>query len=338
MDPINSIGAITHWRVILNLLGLLSEDHRAEVKGSKCRADHRGFPLSLPSDDPRLQSPYQAIDCHFHQDKILSRLNMDDWNDVLHLLPEDPVVQLSTAITCYAFPESWPKPGSTTLEELASHQSPEVQFTIGWHPTRCYHATPAKLARFTELLQLLHCRAAGELGLDYFRAANEKERQSQRELLRNLLSPVLESHLPVIIHCRDTNHARERNATQDCIAIMERELPRLWPVYVHCFNGGLRESQQWMQAFPFVRFGISPVLLSKSRHTELKAVVRNLDARRLLLESDAPYFTPDPLHFRTSVADVGMEVAKIRGLPPGIMFHLAEEASVMLFRTVPDQV
>ena len=89
---------------------------------------------------------------------------------------------------------------------------------------------------------------------------------------------------------------------QDCIAIMEREWPWLWPVYVHCFNGGLRESQQWMPAFPFVRFGISPILLSKSGHTELKAADQNLDVRSLLLESDALYFTPEPLNFLTSVA------------------------------------
>ena len=338
LDPINSIGMITHWRVVANLLGLLSKDDRDVVRGSKGRADHRGLPLDLSDNDPRLRHPHSAIDCHFHQDKILKQLDTNDWDDVHHQLTTDPDVELVTAITCYAFPESWPKPGSTTLDDLSFHHSPTIKWTVGWHPTRGDVNPQSKLVRFTELLRSPGCRAAGELGLDYCRATSVKERQLQRELLRKLLSPVLSSHLPVIIHCRDTTHPIGSNATQDCIAIMERELPRLWPVYVHCFNGGLRESQQWIQAFPFVRFGISPIVLTKARHQELKAVIRNLDHRRILLESDAPYFTRDPTKFRTFVADVGREVAKIQGIPLGLVFYFAEETSTAFFRTVRHQV
>ena len=92
----------------------------------------------------------------------------------------------------------------------------------------------------------------------------------------------------------------------------------------------------WVKAFPCVRFGVSPIILARRSHPDLVTVVRNMDARRLLLESDAPYLTvaSSGEALPTVVADVGREVAKIRNMSLAMVCYLSFEASCMFYQPV----
>ena len=167
--------------------------------------------------------------------------------------------------------------------------------------------------------------------MDYFRAGSEAERKKQRVLLRKLIPIVIQARRPLVIHCRDAAHHEESSATQDCVS-------RQWPVYVHCFDGGLREFELLVKAFPCSRFGVSPIILARRRHPDLVTVVRNMDARRLLLESDAPYLTvaSSGEALPTVVAEVGRKVAKIRNMTLAMVLYLSFEVSCMFYQPVTD--
>ena len=328
------IGLLTHWRVIFNLLRRLSPEEQEVVQQMDEPTDPMGSPSLITTGDPR-QTTVRVVDTHFHLDKLLPRLRAGDWQEVLRMMPETcPKVDLDFLVTCFAFPESWPRGNSRILADISAAQHPSLRFSLGWHPTRAGETTPASLAKFEEILDNILCVAVGEVGLDYHRGRTDRVRERQRTLLRTLLPFVLRTRKPLVIHCRNAEVPDESSATRECISILERGLPKIWAIYVHCFNGSREEYTLWLRAFPRARFGISPVILSSRHHPELPSVVRQMDPYRILLETDSPYLSvagmgiPCPIQ----VVEVGKEVAKLRDIPASVLFHLSRQASHMFYQ------
>jgi TatD DNase family protein len=84
-----------------------------------------------------------------------------------------------------------------------------------------------------------------------------------------------------VIHCRE--------AVEDCLAIMRGF--RLSAVF-HCFTGTLAEAERILAAGYWLGF-TGVVTFKKS--DELREVARITPADRLLVETDAPYLSPEPL-------------------------------------------
>ena len=124
-------------------------------------------------------------------------------------------------------------------------------------------------------------------------------------------------HLPMVVHCRDVeSHAGPPNqdASHACMAIMRKEMPcRDHEVYLHCYNHGLPVFTSWLQHFPNVRVGISPLALTTCKHPGLIDVVQTLMPDQLLLETNGPYLpTPASLGYE----EVGS---------PTLLYHIAAQ-------------
>lgn len=79
-------------------------------------------------------------------------------------------------------------------------------------------------------------------------------------------------------------------------------LPKDYIIHHHCFTGDLEQAQQWIDAFPNLYFGFTPILTQTSwRLCKLKQVALALPLKRILLETDAPYFRP---HYVSSFCKV----------------------------------
>ncbi|KAH7948632.1 hypothetical protein HPB51_028444 [Rhipicephalus microplus] len=89
--------------------------------------------------------------------------------------------------------------------------------------------------------------------------------------------------LPLVIHSRD--------ASQDTLRILKEVMPADWHIHRHCFTGGWSEAQQWMDTFPNLFLGLTPLVGFHSAGP-LAEVGRRIPLDRLLLETDAPYFLP----------------------------------------------
>jgi TatD DNase family protein len=329
VDPPNRMGLLTHWRVIFNMLKLFTEEQREELRATEDLADVWGYTVLTTPEPPT----GACVDSHFHHDRLISRSGCPDWDQLKASFVRDEQLTLDAAVTCCAFPEDWPR-SDQELHHLLTQRQPTITVTVGWHPTRSDVLSAHTLQRFEELVAKPWCVAAGELGLDYHRGSTEKQRRSQRVLLRRVLPVIVKAHTPVVIHCRDAERPDEASAHRDCLAILERELPRTWPVYIHCFNGGTDQAKDWIQTFPNVRFGISPLLCTKRKHPELRSVIQRLDARQILLESDSPYFLKDASEFPCDVAKVAREIATIRQVPVSQIARASSEATQMFYRAV----
>ncbi len=125
--------------------------------------------------------------------------------------------------------------------------------------------------------------AIGETGLDYH--YDHSPRDIQREVFRKHLRLAKEAGLPVIVHSRE--------AKEDTTAILaESGINR---GVLHCFSGDLHMAEQAMS----MGFSISiagPVTFKKS--SRLREIARFIPDDYLLIETDAPYLSPEPLRGR----------------------------------------
>jgi len=87
-------------------------------------------------------------------------------------------------------------------------------------------------------------------------------------------------------------------------------------IHRHCFTGPWAEAQEWLNLFPNLYIGLTP-LVTFPNAKEVHDTARNIPLDRLLLETDAPYFVPRKLQARCS--------------HPGMAIHVAAQIAAMRF-------
>ena len=144
--------------------------------------------------------------------------------------------------------------------------------------------------------------AIGEIGLDFYR--NLSPVADQERAFRAQLEIAEAAGLPIVIHCRD--------AWDETLAILE-SAPSASPVILHCFGGTMAHAgRAWRRGW---FLGIGGALTFK-KSEELREIVRAAPQQSVLLETDAPYLSPEPLRGRypnepARVAIVAERVARL---------------------------
>jgi TatD DNase family protein len=146
--------------------------------------------------------------------------------------------------------------------------------------------------------------ALGEMGLDYH--YNFADRARQRRFFEAQLKLAAELNRPVVIH--------NREATDDCLAVM-RQFPGTRAVF-HCFTGSIAEGEKILEAG--YTLGFTGVVTFK-KSDDVKEIARRTPADRLLVETDAPYLTPEPMRKQKTnepalVVYTAAMVAQVRGV------------------------
>lgn len=174
---------------------------------------------------------------------------------------------------------------------------PPVFGALGIHPHHAADVAPGYEALLENLLQnepkLL---ALGECGLDYHYDFAPK--LLQQGVLLNQLEIARRHNFPVILHVRQA-HA-------DALAIL-RDFPELRCV-VHCFTGSPAECRQWLDRGAYI--GITGIVTYKNA-ADVQASAQLIPEDRLLIETDAPYLSPEP-------------VRKLKPNQPAHLLHTAQ--------------
>jgi TatD DNase family protein len=151
------------------------------------------------------------------------------------------------------------------------------------------------------------------------------ERQTQISVFRRQMDLAQRHRLPVIIHMRD--------AEQDTLQVL-RQSPRL-PLagVMHCFGGDWQTACQCMDLDFFISFA-GNVTFKKA--VELQEVARKIPADRLLVETDSPYLSPEPVRGRRNepahVRYVVQFLAQLRGEPCQSLEETTSRNYLRLFR------
>ena len=166
------------------------------------------------------------------------------------------------------------------VELTKSH--PVIYAAVGFHPHDASQCSADELDFLTQLAQNPQVRAWGEIGLDYNRMYSPREDQ-ERWFIRQL-QIAAELNLPVIFHERDTNGR--------FLEILKTDFKNESAGVVHCFSGTAPELEHYLDLGLYI--GITGILTLRARGADLREIVRQIPANRMVVETDAPYLTPTP--------------------------------------------
>lgn len=191
---------------------------------------------------------------------------------------------------------------SLTAAKLA-RQHKEVYAVVGIHP---HSATDLNEKVLTQLFQLGReekVLAIGEIGLDYYRNLSPQEDQQKAFVAQLGLARELKK--PVVIHDRD--------AHQEVLDTLKKEKGGINGGIMHCYSGHLPLAVELMKIGFYISFA-GPVTYKNAKKTQEVAAKIPLD--RILVETDCPYLTPEPLRGKqnepANVLYVAEKIAQLR--------------------------
>lgn len=167
-----------------------------------------------------------------------------------------------------------------------------------------------KLASFEKVV------AIGEIGLDYYHIEPTADAQAikkkQQEVFVQQLVLARNLDLPVIIHCRQAH-----DDLYEILSNFRKEYAhsikagRPWGV-VHCFSGD--EDLAWKYFKLGLLISFTGLITFSKQWDDL---VRKLPLDKIMIETDAPYMTPEPYRGQRNepllVQYVAKKIAEIRG-------------------------
>jgi TatD DNase family protein len=233
------------------------------------------------TDDASVSS---MIDTHCHLDDD----SFDD--DRESVLDESRAAGVTAWINVGFAPERWA--ASVQLSQRYAGMS----HMLGVHPSHAQEWNDRVRDDLGVLLVDTGARAIGEIGLDFYR--DNAPLDVQRRAFVGQLALARELGLPAVIHLRDAE-----SALLD-ILIQERDLPRL---LFHSFDGSARLTRFVLEHDAKVGVG---GLATRQKSASLRAQLREIPLRSMVLETDAPYLIParqkarrnTPSHVRTVAA------------------------------------
>lgn len=151
----------------------------------------------------------------------------------------------------------------------------------GLYPDQSSKFNKALSGEFREALKELKPSAIGEVGLDlHWHYATLRE---QEFLFRDQIGLSIEMGLPLIIHSRDSFEDTHR-------VLSEYKFKR--PVIMHCFGYGPAEAEKFLSNGYFISFAGN---LTYPKAINLQDAARIVPLERMLLETDCPYLSPQPV-------------------------------------------
>jgi len=210
------------------------------------------------------------IDSHAHLDML------KDLPDALDQAAQAGVAQIVTIGVDLA--------SSRAAAALAKRHA-NVFATVGLHPHDAEQADQACWTEMELLAKTTRPVAIGECGLDFFRDLSP--RPAQRDAFARQVALALSLGLPLVVHDRDA-HA------ETAAMLTELDAGRVGGV-LHCFSGGADLARRVLDLG--FHLGVTGVITYKNAEP-LREVARQAPLERLVVETDCPYLTPEPLRGR----------------------------------------
>ena len=279
----------------------------------------------------------KLIDTHCHLNLPYFK---DDYDEVIHRALNDDVAMILVG-TDYK--------SSKRALEIANRYQSGVYVAVGLHPESLedrieqednnksyFEGEEFNVDIYQQLAKFPRVVAVGEIGLDYFRPDATKSnweavKTKQKEVLWQQLEFALQLNLPVMIHCRQA-HDDMMTLLTDFKNKYRRILPldRPWGV-LHCFSGD--ENLAWH----YFNLGLAisfTGLITFSKNWD--SLIRKMPDDRLLIETDAPFMTPEPYRGKRNepllVSYVAKRLAEIRGVSEAKIASITTANAVKLFR------
>ena len=168
----------------------------------------------------------------------------------------------------------------------AAHLNERVFAACAIHPTRAHELDDDARARLQTMAADARCVAVGETGIDTYWLKHDAERTApldvQEEAFRFHIDLACESGKALMIH--------NREGDAEIMRILD-DAPRPEHVILHCFSSPLDVAREAIERGYVLSFAGN---VTFKRNEELREAARLAPAGQLLVETDAPYMTPEP--------------------------------------------
>ncbi|TWT73369.1 TatD family hydrolase [Allorhodopirellula solitaria] len=207
--------------------------------------------------------------------------------------------------------------------DLAAAHPGYLHAVVGIQPNSAAEADSGDFAIIEELVGAPGVVGIGETGLDCY--WDDTPIAQQHEYFQRHLDLAVRVDLPVVIHMRES---------AELIIGQLREQSRLPPAVMHSFTGNLAEARQCLDLGLMISFA---GMVTFKKNDELREVAAYVPEDRLLVETDSPYLSPEPLRGRRPNEPARVEhtlrcVAKTRGVSAEQLADATAENAARFFQ------
>ena len=204
---------------------------------------------------------------------------------------------------------------------------PDIWCTVGTHP----HEAKENSELTADILCALASRpkmvGIGECGLDFH--YDLSPRDIQAKVFRVHVEAARRTGLPLVVHTREADEVMAE--------ILEEEHAKgPFKLLMHCYTSGPELARR--AAALGAWFSVSGIATFKAAE-EVRALIRDMPAERIILETDCPYLAPVPMRGRRNepafLPHILAKLAEIRGWTLDEAEARTEDAFFALFDRIP---
>jgi len=209
----------------------------------------------------------------------------------------------------------------------AMADEPDIWCTVGTHPHEARENPDLSAATLVELAADPRVVGVGECGLDFHYDLSPRDIQAR--VFRAHITAARETGLPLVVHTRE--------ADQVMGDILEEEHARgPFRILMHCYTSGAELARRCTALGAW--FSVSGIATFKAAE-DVRAVIRDMPADRIMIETDCPYLAPVPHRGRRNepayVPHVLAKLAEIRGWTLAQAEARTEQAFFDVFDRIP---
>ena len=202
-----------------------------------------------------------------------------------------------------------------------SNRLPWCYGAVGIHPHDAKNMDQAALDEIRQMAAEKKIMAIGEIGLDYH--YDFSPREDQRECFRKQIRLANQLKMPIIIHTREADGEtvdilKEEGAFSDERKSWFPKKPDGTPdarVLLHCYSGSKELAEEYVKLGATISVA-GPLTYKNNKKTP--KVVEAVSIDNLLVETDAPYLTPEPFRGKPNkspyVEHTARRMALIKGM------------------------
>lgn len=203
----------------------------------------------------------------------------------------------------------------------------DIWCTVGTHPHEAKENPDLSAETLVKFAADPRVVGIGETGLDFH--YDLSPRDIQAKVFRAHAAAARETGLPLVVHTREADAVMGE--------ILEDEYAKgPFPLLMHCYTSGAELAGR--AAALGAWFSVSGIATFKAAE-DVRAVIRDMPADRIILETDCPYLAPAPHRGRRNepayIPHILAKLAEIRGWTLDEAERRTEDAFFALFDRIP---
>ncbi len=203
----------------------------------------------------------------------------------------------------------------------------DIWCTVGVHPHEAKETPDLTAAELMTLAERPRVVGIGECGLDFHYDLSPRDVQAR--VFRQHVAAARKTGLPLVIHTREAD---------EVMADILRDEQAAGPfrLLMHCYTSGAELAK--VAAEMGAWFSVSGIATFKAAE-DVRAVIRDMPADRIIVETDCPYLAPVPHRGRRNepayIGHVLDKLAEIRGWSAKEAGQRTTDAFFTLFDRIP---